>query len=111
MPEALSDQNEALSDSGTHRASRVATPPREQLKVLDNFQDWHKIGAARKATNSYDVGLVQTHLTFVMKYLSLHSERFYGTSLAGNQPFTRSERFFREGYVSYPIPPQIINLK
>ena len=46
MPEALSDQNEALSDSGTHRASRVATLPREQLKVRDNVQDWHKIGAA-----------------------------------------------------------------
>ena len=46
MPEALSDQNKALSGSGTHRASRVATLPREQLKVRNNFQDWHKIGAA-----------------------------------------------------------------
>ena len=45
MPEALSEQNEALSDFGTHRASRVATLPREQLKVHDNFLDWHKIGA------------------------------------------------------------------
>ena len=46
MPEAQSEQDEALSDFGTHRASRVATLPRDQLKVLDNFQDWHKIGAA-----------------------------------------------------------------
>ena len=46
MHEALSDQNEALSDYGTHRASRVATLPREQLKVHDNFLDWHKFGAA-----------------------------------------------------------------
>ena len=60
MPEALSDQNEARSDFATHRASRVATLPREQLEVRNNFQDWHKIGAALtrlshlgKATNSY----------------------------------------------------------
>ena len=46
MPEALSDQHEALNDSGTHRASRVAMLPREQLKVRNNFQDLHKIGAA-----------------------------------------------------------------
>ena len=65
--------------------------------MRDNFQDWHKIGAARKATNSYDVGLVQTHLTFVMKYLSLQSERFYGTSLVGNQPLTNNERFLLVG--------------
>ena len=46
MPKALSEQDEALSDFGTHRASRVATLTREQLKVRDNFLDWHKIGAA-----------------------------------------------------------------
>ena len=100
MTEALSEQNEALSDFGTHRATRVATLPREQLKVHDNFLDWHKIGAARKATNSYKVGLVQTHLTFVMKNLSLQSKRFYGTSLAGNQPFTHNKRFLLGG-ISY----------
>ena len=103
MPEALSEQDEALSDFGTHQASRVATLPREQLKCAIIFkigtrlaqlsQDWR----SSEGHEFLDVGLVQTHLTFVMKHLSLHSERFYGTSLAGNRPFTRSERSFGGG--------------